>query len=205
MRWTLLCVAACASPPAPRPVEVSKPDATEPVVDAAAEAETVAVIVDAAPEAAARPVCGQSALAHAAHVVRGKVRDVGGSEVRKEGSIYAVAWVIVDILEVLDGDGIAPKFQKSFYATTTTDVSGPGGHGFGGRGIATDLASRKGDELIFILTLPDRGGSEGGAVPARFLRDYGPKSPNVYTTCPLEERDAILSAKAQLRLRARPR
>src|SRR5581483_7539212 len=116
----------------------------------------------AAPEL---PGCAHS-LKPAKHLVVGKVRDVGSDTVPSTDGTATKVWAIVDIVEVVYGDDVAPPFKKSFYAINTTDFWGKnGGHGFGGHGFGSELQSHKGETFLFMLTLPNKGGSEEALPP----------------------------------------
>lgn len=192
----LLVSVACASPP-PQVAQQNTPDVPEAstpppisVVDSGV-ATAEAAVEAAAPEL---PACAHS-LKSAKHVVVGKVRELGGDTVKEQDGTATKVWAIIDIVEVLYGEDIAPQFKKSFYAITTTDFfDKSGGHGFGGHGPGSELQSHKGETFVFMLALPNKGGTEEG-LPPKLLKAYGKTGPMIYGYCPLETKDQLVAAR----------
>jgi hypothetical protein len=148
------------------------------------------------------PACNGMQYTH--QLVRGRVRAAGEDGAHKHGRSYSIAWVEIDILEWLWGDPneVDPHFRKSFYDTVAVSFCDAKHNcGFGGRGVATLLKERKGEELVFAVNLPrtrdvvEREDDDVAPIPERLIRRYGKKQSGVGGYCPVDAIPALVEIK----------
>jgi hypothetical protein len=215
--FTALAFLACgptrdAAPPpvlSPDDASVTSVDASgAPAPDATADVDADAETSADVNATAAEPDCARRGLALSHHIVRGRVVEARNEQVPRGQRHWDVDWAEIDITEIIYGDlaGVSPAYRKGFYAASSRgfcdpnpNPGGPPHCGFGSHGIASDLQPHKGEELIFVLTLPgDHGGQDETIAPTPMRLRYGRRAAHVAAFCPLDQKDALVAAKKRM-------
>lgn len=206
--------AACGGarePPAPAraPAPSAPAPAPGPLTDAGSAEDADAALPEAATPKSTPPELSKEqaelaeSLLRSRFVVRGRVREAKEKVEQQKGVAVRYQYAIVDVLEWVEGDPkhVLPGYVKSFPIwNTPVPVMVSKSPGIGHRDPPLELVGRAGDELLFLVSLPEKDREAWGepGPPGFILQRWGKWSVSVMDHLPLEARAEIAATRETL-------